>query len=214
MISGPTAGSFRHVAHMGYDSEKGFTSTNVDPSWQQLLTSLQDQGVDPQLIEENMDFIKSFIKDAQKDADKAKKKPPPPPSRSRTSHLPPPHEAPAPTPPPAAPRPPPPRQPPRPAPPVRAPSPPSAPPAPPAPPIPTLTTHSETLPTPVSASSTGDKSSTNPFSKLMNQGSTTGTPSAGLANGGTNPFFRPQTSAVISYGVLFLLVPLGCTHLS
>ena len=84
MISGPTAGSFRHVAHMGYDSEKGFTSTNVDPSWQQLLTSLQDQGVDPQLIEENMDFIKSFIKDAQKDADKAKKKPPPPPSRSRT----------------------------------------------------------------------------------------------------------------------------------
>ena len=41
MISGPTAGSFKHVAHMGYDSERGFTSTNVDPSWENFLTNLE-----------------------------------------------------------------------------------------------------------------------------------------------------------------------------
>ncbi|KAJ3475820.1 hypothetical protein NLI96_g11579 [Meripilus lineatus] len=32
MISGPKAGSFKHVSHMGYDSERGFTSSGVDPS--------------------------------------------------------------------------------------------------------------------------------------------------------------------------------------
>lgn len=37
--------SFKHVAHMGYDSEKGFTSVGVDPSWQALLDSLGSQGI-------------------------------------------------------------------------------------------------------------------------------------------------------------------------
>ncbi|KAI0072482.1 WH1-domain-containing protein, partial [Panus rudis PR-1116 ss-1] len=86
MISGPTAGSFKHVAHMGYDAEKGFVSTNVDPSWQQLLAGLEESGVDRHLIEENMDFIKNFVRSAQNDqpgqggGGQRKSKPPPPPA--------------------------------------------------------------------------------------------------------------------------------------
>lgn len=30
---------------MGYDSEKGFTSVGVDPSWQALLDQLGNQGI-------------------------------------------------------------------------------------------------------------------------------------------------------------------------
>ncbi|KNZ62270.1 hypothetical protein VP01_1292g6 [Puccinia sorghi] len=42
MISAPT--DFKRVAHMGYDSNAGFTTENVDPSWAQLLTNLTDMG--------------------------------------------------------------------------------------------------------------------------------------------------------------------------
>ena len=43
MISSPS--SFKHVAHMGYDSERGFTAENVDPSWQKLLEQLGAMGI-------------------------------------------------------------------------------------------------------------------------------------------------------------------------
>ena len=43
MIGSPTG--FNHVAHMGFDSENGFSSKNVDPSWERLLTQLESQGV-------------------------------------------------------------------------------------------------------------------------------------------------------------------------
>lgn len=43
MIGRPT--QFEHVAHMGFDSEKGFSSTNVDPSWERLLGQLESQGI-------------------------------------------------------------------------------------------------------------------------------------------------------------------------
>ncbi|KAL5483447.1 hypothetical protein ACEPAI_8678 [Sanghuangporus weigelae] len=65
MISGPQAGSFRHISHMGYDPEKGFTSDNVDPSWMAFLQQLEQHGVDRDLIAQNMDFIKDFVRDAQ-----------------------------------------------------------------------------------------------------------------------------------------------------
>lgn len=35
----------QHVAHMGYDSEKGFTSENIDPTWERLLSQLTDMGI-------------------------------------------------------------------------------------------------------------------------------------------------------------------------
>ncbi len=64
-ISGPQSGSFKHVSHMGYDSEKGFISDGVDPSWMTFLNQLQSHGVDKAVIENNMDFIKDFIREAQ-----------------------------------------------------------------------------------------------------------------------------------------------------
>ena len=62
MISGPTAGSFKHVAHMGYDAEKGFSSEGVDPSWTALLTSLEQSGMDKATIQDNMEFIKDYVR--------------------------------------------------------------------------------------------------------------------------------------------------------
>ncbi|KAH9965310.1 hypothetical protein BC827DRAFT_1355591 [Russula dissimulans] len=90
LISAPTAGSFIHVAHMGYDAEKGFTSSGVDPSWMAFLNDLERHGIDEAVIAENMDFIKSFVRDAQKSEaapnGESKKKKPPPPAPRRAVH--------------------------------------------------------------------------------------------------------------------------------
>src|ERR1700722_18623905 len=84
LISGPTAGSFVHVAHMGYDAENGFVSKNVDPSWNAFLGALEDHGVDRNFIVKEMDFIENFMKKAQSEmAQGMKKKPPPPPAPRR-----------------------------------------------------------------------------------------------------------------------------------
>lgn len=61
MISGPSEGSFKHVAHMGYDSEKGFSSVGVDPSWQNLLEQLTAKGFSKKELENNEEFIKDFV---------------------------------------------------------------------------------------------------------------------------------------------------------
>ncbi|KAG1883872.1 actin regulatory protein [Suillus subluteus] len=79
MISGPAAGSFVHVAHMGYDPEKGFNSTNIDPSWTAFLNELEGSGVSREVINQDMDFIKDFIRDAQNRPQPGKQKRPPPP---------------------------------------------------------------------------------------------------------------------------------------
>ena len=52
-MSVPTEGSLSHVGHMGYDPEKGFVSSGVDPSWNIFLTDLESHGIDPQLINQN-----------------------------------------------------------------------------------------------------------------------------------------------------------------
>ena len=82
LISAPTAGSFVHVAHMGYDAEKGFTSSGVDPSWLAFLRDLQAHGVSEADIAQNMDFIKSFVRDAQKSELTPMVEPPPAPRRA------------------------------------------------------------------------------------------------------------------------------------
>lgn len=76
MISGPVSsdsprcaiadsvqaeGSFKHVAHMGYDSQKGFASSGVDPSWQTLLERLSAQGVSAKQIQKNQKFIEDYV---------------------------------------------------------------------------------------------------------------------------------------------------------
>ncbi|KAJ4475012.1 hypothetical protein J3R30DRAFT_3224134, partial [Lentinula aciculospora] len=87
LISAPTQGSFKHVAHMGYDADKGFTSRNVDPSWTTIVGNLEEKGVDREIIERDMEFIRDYLKTHPEAAgeEKPKKqkslKPPPPPSR-------------------------------------------------------------------------------------------------------------------------------------
>ncbi|PBK89012.1 hypothetical protein ARMGADRAFT_1084113 [Armillaria gallica] len=89
MISGATSGSFIHVAHMGYDSESGFTSRGVDPSWTAFLGQLENSGIDKEMIAKEMDFIKDFVRShpqQQPAAAKEPKKPRPPPPPSRKTH--------------------------------------------------------------------------------------------------------------------------------
>ena len=61
MISGPKTDSFKHVAHMGYDSKSGFSSVGVDSSWQTLLEQLSAKGISAKDIQENEAFIKDYV---------------------------------------------------------------------------------------------------------------------------------------------------------
>ncbi|KAF8066732.1 hypothetical protein FPV67DRAFT_1367468, partial [Lyophyllum atratum] len=84
LISGPTAGSFVHLGHMGYDAEQGFTSTGVDPSWTALLGSLEGSGISKEVLAKDMEFIKDFVRQypqASPQKPEKKSKPPPPPRR-------------------------------------------------------------------------------------------------------------------------------------
>ncbi|KAH9440192.1 hypothetical protein Pst134EB_030821 [Puccinia striiformis f. sp. tritici] len=62
MISAPT--DFKRVAHMGYDSNAGFTAENVDPSWAQLLTNLTNMGFSQDEITNSESFIKDYVTQA------------------------------------------------------------------------------------------------------------------------------------------------------
>ncbi|WWC71738.1 uncharacterized protein I206_105696 [Kwoniella pini CBS 10737] len=92
LISGPSAGSFKHVAHMGFDSEKGFSSSGVDPSWQALLEQLSMKGISAKDIQQNEKFIKDFVQQQGgiERATAAKRPPPPPAPTSRRKPAPPP----------------------------------------------------------------------------------------------------------------------------
>ncbi|GAA5915075.1 Wiskott-Aldrich syndrome protein [Sporobolomyces salmoneus] len=59
MIGAPSG--FSHVAHMGFDSEKGFTSNNIDPSWERLLSQLESQGISRTQILKNETFIRNYV---------------------------------------------------------------------------------------------------------------------------------------------------------
>lgn len=61
-MSVQSEGSFKHVAHMGYTSEHGFSSSGVDPSWQALLDQLGSAGISQKQIQENEGFIRDFVK--------------------------------------------------------------------------------------------------------------------------------------------------------
>lgn len=94
MIGAPS--DFKHVAHMGYTAEKGFSAENVDPSWSALLDQLSNMGISRADIQKNEGFIKDFVgkrggvpsKPAARQtvgASKVKKVPPPAPSRAGTT---------------------------------------------------------------------------------------------------------------------------------
>ncbi|TKY89830.1 hypothetical protein EX895_001127 [Sporisorium graminicola] len=99
MIGAPSG--FKHVAHMGFSAEHGFSSENVDPTWQALLEQLGNLGISEKDIRQNESFIKDFVgkrggpgsaaaKPAPPAAPKAKKVPPPAPTSKRKAPPPPP----------------------------------------------------------------------------------------------------------------------------
>ncbi|KAJ4476291.1 hypothetical protein C8R41DRAFT_897235 [Lentinula lateritia] len=98
LISAPT--QFKHIAHMGYDADKGFTSRNVDPSWTTIVGNLEEKGIDKETIEKEIKIIRDYYKihpealaEAEKKEQKKKlatTKPPPPPSRGGAPPPPPP----------------------------------------------------------------------------------------------------------------------------
>ncbi|KAJ2957260.1 hypothetical protein NQZ79_g7006 [Umbelopsis isabellina] len=71
---------FRHLGHIGYTPEKGFSVQNNDPEWAGLFDQLTALGISAEEIHENEDFIKDFVEQrgGPKKATKAKSAPPPP----------------------------------------------------------------------------------------------------------------------------------------
>ncbi|GAA5874194.1 hypothetical protein JCM16303_005768 [Sporobolomyces ruberrimus] len=106
MIGAPTG--FNHVAHMGFDSEKGFTSSNIDPSWERLLSQLESQGISRTQILKNETFIRNYVEGSG--GPNAAPPPPaaPPSGPAFAPRAPAPTRAPAPPPPPSSKRVPPP----------------------------------------------------------------------------------------------------------
>ncbi|GAA6044967.1 hypothetical protein JCM8097_005665 [Rhodosporidiobolus ruineniae] len=82
MIGSPT--NFNHVAHMGFSAEEGFSSRNIDPSWERLLNQLESQGISRTQILKNETFIRNFVEGSggpTASAPPSAAPPPPPPSR-------------------------------------------------------------------------------------------------------------------------------------
>ena len=69
-ISAPEQGQFVNIAHMGYNAEKGFTSTGVDSSWLTLITQLRDLGVDESILQDrdNQRFMRDFVQTYQSES--------------------------------------------------------------------------------------------------------------------------------------------------
>ncbi|BGP10930.1 hypothetical protein JCM10049v2_006824 [Rhodotorula toruloides] len=97
MIGAPTG--FSHVAHMGFDSEKGFSSRNIDPSWERLFQQLESQGISRDQIEKNEHFIRNFVEGSggptasvppSRTSAPSAPPPPPPPLNGPPSRAPPP----------------------------------------------------------------------------------------------------------------------------
>jgi len=72
---------------MGYEADTEWSSESVDSSWVALLKDLEGEGVSRQSIQQEIEYIKPFVRDAQ-DAPKRKTKPQPPPAPHCRSHVP------------------------------------------------------------------------------------------------------------------------------
>lgn len=68
---------FRHLGHIGYTPDKGFSVQNNGPEWNGIFDKLKDLGISPEEIHENEDFIKEFVNE--------RGGPPPPPPRPTRS---------------------------------------------------------------------------------------------------------------------------------
>ncbi|KAK9728722.1 hypothetical protein K7432_000868 [Basidiobolus ranarum] len=61
MISGPS--DFRHVGHIGFDPETGFSTENIDPEWMKLFDKLGQLGVSKEQLQdkETQKFIYEYV---------------------------------------------------------------------------------------------------------------------------------------------------------
>lgn len=91
---------FRHLGHIGYTPEKGFSVQNNDPEWQGVFEQLTALGISAEEIHENEDFIKDFVEQRGGPAKAKAKTAPPPPTRPGARPAPPPVKAKRPPPPP------------------------------------------------------------------------------------------------------------------
>ncbi|KAG8898831.1 hypothetical protein FRB99_007128 [Tulasnella sp. 403] len=65
MISGPT--DFKHVGHMGYSEEHGFSQSGVDESWIQLVNGVSQYGIGEKTLHRDKEFVQQFVEKAKKD---------------------------------------------------------------------------------------------------------------------------------------------------
>ncbi|GAA5948742.1 hypothetical protein JCM3775_003303, partial [Rhodotorula graminis] len=84
LIGAPTG--FSHVAHMGFDAQEGFSTRNIDPSWERLFQQLEGQGISRSQIEKNEHFIRNFVEGSGG----PNAAPPPPPAGGPPGRAPPP----------------------------------------------------------------------------------------------------------------------------
>jgi Wiskott-Aldrich syndrome protein len=76
---------FRHLSHMGYTSDKGFTIENNDPEQNAIIDQLKALGITPEEINQNQGFIHQFLNQHSTSTDNTSNrnnKSSPPPSRS------------------------------------------------------------------------------------------------------------------------------------
>ncbi|ORX84632.1 WH1-domain-containing protein [Basidiobolus meristosporus CBS 931.73] len=63
MISGPS--DFRHVGHIGFDPDTGFSTENIDPEWTKLFDQLGQLGISKEQLadKETQKFIFQYVQD-------------------------------------------------------------------------------------------------------------------------------------------------------
>ena len=84
---------FRHVGHIGYTAEKGFSIENNDPEWSGIFDQLKELGISADEIQDNQEFIQEFLE--QNGTTLPKTPMPPPPQQQRSVASPPPPPTPA-----------------------------------------------------------------------------------------------------------------------
>ncbi|KAI9269958.1 hypothetical protein BY458DRAFT_436361, partial [Sporodiniella umbellata] len=79
LIGLPSEFSDRHLGHVGFTPEKGFSVQNTGPEWDGLFHQLKDLGFTAKEIDENEDFIKDFVNERGGLRSSVLPPPPPPP---------------------------------------------------------------------------------------------------------------------------------------
>ncbi|CAO3639020.1 unnamed protein product [Cunninghamella echinulata] len=73
-----TPSEFRHLGHIGYTTEKGFTIENNDPNQNDIIAQLKALGISAEEISQNQDFIQQFLSQHNTTNTNTSAPPPPP----------------------------------------------------------------------------------------------------------------------------------------